>query len=299
MALILSQRIDYESDYKDVPFEVYHYPKRYCNQINKGDPFIYYQGDRHKRENRYYFGCGVIGELNPSEDGEHYYAKIINGIKFPKIVPIYNPDGGFFESIGYSEVRKKERPPWQSSIRKVSEEAFKNIINSSGINYEAVSGLFDIGTLELIKESERKVFRKLTSDFSEKELEDLMENATEQEIEKIISKLDGSGSLEVKQVFQKFRKASRKTTESLKELYNHSCQLCGANHFYPYGVNVIEAHHIEFFSKTQNHQPNNIIILCPSHHRLIHSGRAVFDRERNVFAYANGYEEVIKINKHL
>jgi len=60
MKIILSQRIDIESEYQDVPFSSYHFPKRYRNQIHPGDQFIYYQGDRYKKEHRYYFGCGVI-----------------------------------------------------------------------------------------------------------------------------------------------------------------------------------------------------------------------------------------------
>ncbi|RSL35301.1 hypothetical protein D7Z54_01680 [Salibacterium salarium] len=126
-----------------------------------------------------------------------------------------------------------------------------------------------------------------------------MENANNQEIERFIANLDGSGSTDLKQVFQKVRKASRKTITSLKELYSYSCQICGESHDKLYGVNVVEAHHIEYFSETQNHQPNNIVILCPTHHRLMHEGQASFDRNRKVFIYVNGYEETLSSNKHL
>ena len=49
MKIILSQRIDTDTDYEDVPFETYHFPKRYRTQIRPGDRFIYYQGNRYKR----------------------------------------------------------------------------------------------------------------------------------------------------------------------------------------------------------------------------------------------------------
>jgi hypothetical protein len=61
LPIVLSQRIDTKSSYDDIPFVQYHYPSRYSNQIHTGDLFIYYQGDRFKKENRYYFGTGVIG----------------------------------------------------------------------------------------------------------------------------------------------------------------------------------------------------------------------------------------------
>lgn len=79
-----------------------------------------------------------IGEINVSKDREHYYAEILNGIKFPNPVPIYNPTGGYYESIGYSEVRNKERPAWQNSIRKLSSDSSNAILGSSGLDIEVV-----------------------------------------------------------------------------------------------------------------------------------------------------------------
>lgn len=108
MPIILSQRIDTKSDYDDVPFLTYHFPKRYRKQIHSGDRFIYYQGNRYKREHRYYFGCGVIGAIEPDSTGDHYYAEILEGRRFNEVVPIYihNKDG-FIESLGFEQVRDK------------------------------------------------------------------------------------------------------------------------------------------------------------------------------------------------
>lgn len=70
MKIILSQRIDLISDYEDVPFSMYHFPKKYINQIHQGDRFIYNQGGRNQKQNRYYFGYGVIGAVEPDTNGE-------------------------------------------------------------------------------------------------------------------------------------------------------------------------------------------------------------------------------------
>lgn len=299
MLLILSQRIYSKSEYNDIPFEIYHYPKKYRNQIKMGDIFLYYQGDRYKKENRYYFGCGLVAEITASDDGEHYYAKVINGVKFPNTVPTYNPNGGFYESLGYEEVRQKENPPWQNSIRKVSEKAFRAILSAANLDFEWIQGLFSLDFYNSVNDADKNLFNNFLKDLREQEIEDLLENATDEDIEKILSNLDCSGYIEVRNTLQKVRKASRKTITSLKEIYNHTCQICGVNHMGEYGVNVAEAHHIEYFCESQNHQPSNIVILCPTHHRLMHAGKAIFDRERRTFVYENGYEEVLKINKHL
>lgn len=132
MLIILSQKIDSDSAYiGDEVFKTYQYPGRYRNQIHKGDTFIYYQGNRRDKSQRYYFGTGVVGEITKI-DAENYYAKLINVKRFQKIVPIYLPDGGYIEQLGYETVRKNINPPWQSSIRPLSEEAYKYILRHSG-----------------------------------------------------------------------------------------------------------------------------------------------------------------------
>lgn len=62
MLIILSQKIDTPSAYSDETFATYHYPAGYKNQIHEGDTFVYYQGSRYVKEQRYYFGVGTVGK---------------------------------------------------------------------------------------------------------------------------------------------------------------------------------------------------------------------------------------------
>lgn len=132
MLVILSQKVDSESSYADELFSSYHYPAKYKNQLQKGDVFVYYQGDRFNRSQRYYFGVGTVGEILEA-DGETYYAKLTGCQRFEKTVPIYLPDGGYIEQLGYETVRKSLNPPWQSSIRPLSQEAYDYILDAAGI----------------------------------------------------------------------------------------------------------------------------------------------------------------------
>ena len=123
MLIVLSQHIVYESDYEDIPFSIYHFPKRYRNQIHPGDCFIYYQGDRHKKDNRYYFGCGVIGDVFPDAVGEFYYAKILDGKPFKKNIPIYHSNTKSVE-LGYTCGKT-----FAVSVFAVIEDGGSNILN--------------------------------------------------------------------------------------------------------------------------------------------------------------------------
>lgn len=132
MLVILSQKVDTVSSYSDELFNSYHYPAKYRNQLHEGDIFIYYQGNRHDKSHRYYFGIGTVGEILTT-DGENYYAKLLNCQRFEKKVPIYLPDGGYIEQLGYETVRNSINPPWQSSVRPISQKAFDYILNAAGI----------------------------------------------------------------------------------------------------------------------------------------------------------------------
>jgi hypothetical protein len=134
MLINLSQKVDSNSTYTDELFRTYHYPSRYRNQLHKGDIFIYYQGNRYDKSQRYYFGVGRIGEVLTT-DGENYYATLADCLKFTNKVPIYLPNGGYIEQLGYDTVRKSLTPPWQSSVRPLSQQAFDYILNSAAIQF--------------------------------------------------------------------------------------------------------------------------------------------------------------------
>ena len=132
MYIILSQRKDIEMSYSDSLFSVYHYPAKYKNQIHEGDVFIYYQGDRTNKEHRVYFGTGTVGKIH-TKDGISYYADLINCMSFEKEVSIYlEGDPKYIETFGYDTIRNSPNPPWQSSIRPLSNQAYNYIITHAG-----------------------------------------------------------------------------------------------------------------------------------------------------------------------
>ena len=117
--------------------------------------------------------------------------------------------------------------------------------------------------------------------------------------EAIFNQVDLGAEIVLKTKLCKVRHLVKKIGEDLKKLYGYRCQICGCSFEEPYDTNLIHAHHIDYFVKSQNNNPDNIMILCPNHHGIIHALNPVFDRKRKVFIYPNGYEEPLKLNKHL
>lgn len=111
---------------------------------------------------------------------------------------------------------------------------------------------------------------------------------------------DADAAISEEPRFVKIRKLDRNVCQSLKRLYGYRCQICGQLVSRPYGDNpVIDAHHIDPFVKSLNNNFNNIMILCPNHHRVIHTYNPTFKVQTKTLYYPNGYKESLLLNKHL
>lgn len=97
----------------------------------------------------------------------------------------------------------------------------------------------------------------------------------------------------------KLRKLDRSIAFALKHLYQYRCQICGELIGEQYGSNLIHAHHIVPFTQSLNNNPENILIVCPNHHGIIHDVNPLYLREKRAFSYPNGFVEPLAINLHL
>ena len=122
---------------------------------------------------------------------------------------------------------------------------------------------------------------------------------SEEEMEILINQEDTTADLVIVSGNQTRRIYKRSIIIELKKLYRYECQICGHAFEGLYGGNYAEAHHIEFFADTHNNKMNNIIILCPNHHRVIHLLKPNFDRHSLTWVYPNGLTESLKKNIHL
>jgi hypothetical protein len=245
--------MDTISAYQDIPFSRYHFPKRYLNQIQLGDQFIYYQGNKSIKEQRYYFGCGVVGNIEADLDGEHFFAEMLEGVQFQEKVPIYlNESVKYIESLGYSDIRDKPTPAWQSSIRKLSEKAYFEILSRAGISKDINSDFCEI-------ETETDPLKTLFA------LNEKLRNLPPKVLNnKAQAYLDRGSSV----------------TTALKKLLGAKCQICEWEGFVKKKSKnnneegFIEAHHITQISDRENGSlcTDNIILVCPNCHREIHYG---------------------------
>jgi predicted HNH restriction endonuclease len=140
----------------------------------------------------------------------------------------------------------------------------------------------------------------LTAQESQK-IEREVEGFDEDEFEMAVNyeQKDLTARIERKPQLVKIRKLDRSICDNLKLFYNYRCQITGENFSEHHGVGIVEAHHIDYFTKSLNNNSDNILVVSPNYHRLIHRLNPTFDRKNLAFIFPNGLTEAIKINSHL
>lgn len=132
-----------------------------------------------------------------------------------------------------------------------------------------------------------------------REILNLSDEATLENLFELPTLTDSENAILEKYLLMKIRKLNRGIGNYLKKIYDFRCQICGKNFGEIYGAKVAECHHINYFVRSLNNDANNLLIVCPNHHRIIHSTNPIFANEKKIYRYPNGYEEPLKLNLHL
>jgi hypothetical protein len=123
--------------YEDVEYSLYHYPRQYFGRVNPYDRFIYYRplGKSAPRpDSKAYFGHGVLGQWWPDpQRADHRYVPIIQAGPFPRLVPMYDMRGEYYET------ETSAAPPFQSAVRDITETAYWKILAAADVKAAGVS----------------------------------------------------------------------------------------------------------------------------------------------------------------
>lgn len=130
-------------------------------------------------------------------------------------------------------------------------------------------------------------------------LQDISEEVYESATDDAFFLRDDSASIEEKQRIVKYRKIDKSIIDTLKKFYNYCDEISGEKIGSEYGPSVVEAHHIDYFTKSQNNDSTNIIIISPNYHRIIHRNNPYFNRKKFQFEFPNGEILPLKLYDHL
>lgn len=132
-----------------------------------------------------------------------------------------------------------------------------------------------------------------------KQLKSIPEEVYESSSDDAFFLQDNGASIVEREQLVKYRKIDRGIIEKLKAYYDYRDEITGDKIGDKYGGSVIEAHHIDYFTKSQNNDTTNIIIISPNYHRIIHKNNPVFNRKKFRFEFPNGEVLKLKLYDHL
>lgn len=110
---------------------------------------------------------------------------------------------------------------------------------------------------------------------------------------------DDTAKIVERETLMKYRKIDRNVIKMLKIFYDYRDEISGEKIGSEFGESVVEAHHIDYFTKSQNNDSTNIIIISPNYHRIIHKNNPHFNRKKYRFEFGNGEVLKLKLFEHL
>lgn len=231
---------------------------------------------------------------------------LIEGVEYPaKMTNIFFDERKY---PGHKELLQIRYAPNSEIARKIREIFFESFIYLKGIRDKLENKKKQIKT----PENKKEYLAIYTTDFEDVFALDCITTVekyqdkqtiltiTEEAFEYSTNyKKDDTADITLKNQLVKIRKLDRSICNNLKSLYDYRCQVTGEKFGDKYNSEVSEAHHIDYFTKSMNNDSDNIVILSPNFHRLIHKTNPVFDRSILSFIFQNGVKEKLKLNYHL
>lgn len=138
----------------------------------------------------------------------------------------------------------------------------RNLSHAGGVRalqlkVDCTFDLEDLLDFYLVDKDTRKVEKQDRQDIDDILLRDLIEDLDSPENE--------SEQVSINKI-----KRYQSIVANLKRVNNYECQLCHQSFVMDNGKKYCEAHHIKALSKNGSQSPENVLILCPTHHRMFH-----------------------------
>lgn len=114
-----------------------------------------------------------------------------------------------------------------------------------------------------------------------------------------IQSLAQAESTEIARCLQYGRRYVSLARHLLGQLYGQTCQLCGGRPHMPIGDIVSITHHIDPVTVSTDNRVSNLILLCPTHHAMLHTADFTFERANLRFVSPRAGTLEIAVNRHL
>lgn len=192
------------------------------------------------------------------------------------------------------------QPDITAMIRTLSPTARGDVLGRAFQGRSAVRKISDADHLVLVKYAQELPLEPRARLIPEERLEALLLSGNEESVNALL-KSEPSGLAEERRRYLSRAAITRdrKIINHLREIYSGKCQICGWAPRSNYGGDLCEAHHVRWLSRGGMDDIENMVLICPNHHRAIHQFDAVFDWKDNAFAFSKHSESISVLNHQL
>jgi 5-methylcytosine-specific restriction protein A len=114
----------------------------------------------------------------------------------------------------------------------------------------------------------------------------------------IKNELPGLGKERLDYLYKTVAKRNQKLVAELQAMYHGKCQICEWAPLDKYGCYICQGHHLQWVCRGGKDTLDNMALLCPNHHQVIHRCDAHFDYKDGSFSFVRHKEPLI-LNSHI
>lgn len=114
-----------------------------------------------------------------------------------------------------------------------------------------------------------------------------------------IERITPEDSAEVARALRHCRRYLKLAEHLLGQLYGNTCQLCGRQAQHSASSMVNTTHHFDLVTTSMDNRISNLVLVCPTHHAMLHAHDFVFDRAGLSFVSPEMGALKIAMDKHL
>ena len=156
-----------DSRYDDVPWERYHFPKRYLRAMNEalGDWIVYHEPKTSRPPGRQaYFAVARVERIedDPRDPGS-FYAFVTSYQELAEAVPLKRTDGSHYETGLRKPDGTTNRGLQQRSVRIIADADFFGILHAGIVNAAAELDQPDAASGDVVTKVERPVVERILS----------------------------------------------------------------------------------------------------------------------------------------
>jgi hypothetical protein len=100
-------------------------------------------------------------------------------------------------------------------------------------------------------------------------------------------------------LFSSAVKRDRTNVDALRDLCGGRCQICSWSPRDRYARELCEGHHVRWLSRGGEDSLSNMVLICPNHHRAIHSADAPLDFSHSDFVFPSHREPLRQASHEL